>query len=673
MFQRISARRRHTARHAGSKPSLRPEALEPRLALTTLVALTDNDQLLTFDSTNPGNVLDSVEVSGLRRGEDLVGIDFRPADGRLYGVSDRDQLYAIELSSGLATPVGSLLALGLSGNRFGVDFNPVVDRLRLVGDSNQNLRINPNDGTSVDGDPAAPGVQGDTNLAYDPSDPLAGRDPDAVAAAYTNSFIGAAATTLYLLDARSNSLVRQGGLNVPPGTPSPNGGQLFTVGSLGTNIGKRAGFDIATDGTAFAALQVRNGQGPSRLATVDLNTGAATLLGRIGDGQAIDGLAAVVREEVVYAVTSTNRLVSFDAHSPGQFLSSVPISGLTPGETVSGIDFRPATGELFALTSANRILRINPGTGQGILSGDAIDTALFAAGQSVGFDFNPTVDRLRLVNDADENLRYNPVTFTPVDADTGTAGIQPDTDLAYDAADAAAGQDPSIVASAYDRNDNDPATPTTLFGIDSTQNTLVRQGGVDGAGASPNGGLLFTIGALGVDPTSVVAFDIAGNGSGGNGVALASLQLQGETFSRLYTINLSNGAATPVGSIGGELISAMAIAPAAFQFSAPTFSVRENDSVALITVTRSGGSRGAASVMFSTSDGTAQAGSDYQAVSQVLTFADGETTKTIAIPIVNDRTGEPREFLSLTLSAPTGGNIGLGRYTTAVVTIRDND
>jgi hypothetical protein len=77
--------------------------------------------------------------------------------------------------------------------------------------------------------------------------------------------------------------------------------------------------------------------------------------------------------------------------------------------------------------------------------------------------------------------------------------------------------------------------------------------------------------------------------------------------------------------------------------------------------------------MFSTSDGTAQAGSDYQAVSQVLTFADVETTKTIAIPIVNDRTGEPREFLSLTLSAPTGGNIGLGRYTTAVVTIRDND
>src|SRR5262245_808644 len=94
---------------------LRLEALEPRIAMSTLVALTANEQLLTFDSVNPSRILDSVEVTGLRRGEDLVGIDFRPADGRLYGVSDRDQLYVIDLATGLANAVGAPLAVGLDG------------------------------------------------------------------------------------------------------------------------------------------------------------------------------------------------------------------------------------------------------------------------------------------------------------------------------------------------------------------------------------------------------------------------------------------------------------------------------------------------------------------------------------------------------------------------------
>ena len=171
---------------------------------------------------------------------------------------------------------------------------------------------------------------------------------------------------------------------------------------------------------------------------------------------------------------------------------------------------------------------------------------------------------------------------------------------------------------------------------------------------------------------SITGFDISGVGSGGNGVGLAALQLEGESFSRLFTINLAMGAATQVGAIGGELVRAIAIAPPGFQFSAPTVSVLENDRSALVTVTRTGGSRGTATVPLSPSDGSALAGSDYQALSQVLTFADGETSKTVAIPILNDRTREPRETFNLTLSAPTGGHLVLGTVSRAIVTIHDN-
>ena len=196
----------------------------------------------------------------------------------------------------------------------------------------------------------------------------------------------------------------------------------------------------------------------------------------------------------------------------------MPISGLQAGENVTGIDFRPATGELFALTSTNRVLRIDPATGPGASrSGNPIDAALFAAGQPVGLDFNPTVDRLRLVNDADDNLRFNPVTFTPVDGDAATAGIQADTDLAYVAGDPASGQDPNVVAVGLrpQRQRPDDADDPVRHRLDAEHAGPPGRRGRQpaGVGGSPNGGLLFTIGALGVNPTDLAGFDIAGDGS----------------------------------------------------------------------------------------------------------------------------------------------------------------
>src|SRR5262249_38381845 len=112
--------------------------------------------------------------------------------------------------------------------------------------------------------------------------------------------------------------------------------------------------------------------------------------------------------------------------------------------------------------------------------------------------------------------------------------------------------------------------------------------------------------------------------------------------------------------------------PGALQFSSPTYSVNENGGTATITVTRTGGCDGSVSVNYATSNGSPPAGSDYTATAGTLTFAAGETTKTVAIPITNDTLVEGDETVNLTLSSPTGGAT-LGGQAAALLTIHDDD
>jgi uncharacterized repeat protein (TIGR01451 family) len=107
------------------------------------------------------------------------------------------------------------------------------------------------------------------------------------------------------------------------------------------------------------------------------------------------------------------------------------------------------------------------------------------------------------------------------------------------------------------------------------------------------------------------------------------------------------------------------------KFSNATYSVGENDGNATITVTRTGGTAGTATVLFQTSNGTASS-SDYTSVSQTVTFADGESSKTVSVPVTNDTTDEPDETVNLTLSS-AGGSGQLGTPATAVLTIQDMD
>src|SRR5262249_21162935 len=111
--------------------------------------------------------------------------------------------------------------------------------------------------------------------------------------------------------------------------------------------------------------------------------------------------------------------------------------------------------------------------------------------------------------------------------------------------------------------------------------------------------------------------------------------------------------------------------PQTVQFNNATYSVIENGGTATITVTRAGGSSGSVTVNYATSNGTATAGSDYTTTSGTLTFADGETSKTFTVPIIDDTAVEGNETINLTLSSP--GGAALGSQSTAVLTIQDDD
>lgn len=112
--------------------------------------------------------------------------------------------------------------------------------------------------------------------------------------------------------------------------------------------------------------------------------------------------------------------------------------------------------------------------------------------------------------------------------------------------------------------------------------------------------------------------------------------------------------------------------PGKLQLSSSNFTVNENQGTATITVNRTGGSDGAVSVNYATSNGTATAGSDYTATSGTLNFAAGETSKTFTVPIIDDTAVEGSETINVTLSNP-GGGATLGTPASATLTILDND
>ncbi|MCW2779110.1 MAG: hypothetical protein JWN17_2835 [Frankiales bacterium] len=595
--------------------------------------LTATDALVSFRAQAPGTVSTPIPITGVN-GADVVGIDVRPATGQLYALTksatNAGTLYVVNPATGAATQVAAV-STALSGTRFGVDFNPTVDRLRIVSDSEQNLRVNPDTGAATT----------DTAVSYAAGDPGAGTTPDVAGAGYTSNVQGAASTTLYDIDIARGTLVRQ---------DPPNAGTLNTIGSLGQLGITDAGLDIsATTGTAYAALSAGTA---TALYTVSLTTGAAQQVGTFG-GQAVqditvasprftaavsdvtEGGAATVtvtrsgdaadaadvtytvtggtatagtdfststgtlsfganetsrvftvqttqddftegRETatvtlsgatvgnagrattfgivddeagLAYGLTSNDTITKFSVNDVSTVTSTSLVVGVTPGDDLVGIDVRPQTGVLYAVArnttaGTSTLYRLSaPAANDAPITATAVAAiSIPLQGTSFGVDFNPMVDRLRIVSDTRQNLRVNP--------DTGAATN--DTALNYATTDANATTVPAVTGAGYTGSSSATPTATTLYDLDTAKDVLVRQ-------APPNDGVLTTVGPLGIGDVALnTGLDIAASGNAA--FALLSTTAQAATTTsaavaatalQLYRVNLDTGAATALTGANG--------------------------------------------------------------------------------------------------------------------------
>lgn len=205
------------------------------------------NNLHIFNFMNPGTPV-SKPIGNLQSGESILGIDMRPVNGQLYALGSTGRLYTLNTATGAAAMVGLGPVAVLSGTDFGFDFNPLVDRIRIVSDTGQNLRVNPNDGllAATDGalNPGTPAVTG---------------------AAYTNNYPGTTATVLFDIDSNTNMLYKQ---------DPPNNGTLTAVGPLGVDVMSSNGFDIGgTSNMGYAILTVGT---TSAIYSINTSSGAAT-------------------------------------------------------------------------------------------------------------------------------------------------------------------------------------------------------------------------------------------------------------------------------------------------------------------------------------------------------------------------------------------------------------
>jgi hypothetical protein len=242
----------------------------------TIFGLTSGGAIFSFNSSNPNTINNLTLVIGT--GTDrLVDIDFYPTTGALYGFAASGNLYRIDPFTGVATlDVSPQMSIG---SVVAADFNPMADRARIISAGNQNYRLTPSFQTPGPANPGA--VTFDGNFVF-----AAGSGtgtPNLLGAAYTNPFDGTTSTSLYTVDANNLYLNSVG----------PQFNTLNLVGALGITLNGFVGFDVSqASGLAFLSNN-------DSLYTVNLQTGAATLVGTVGGALGADmiSIAAVAVPE----------------------------------------------------------------------------------------------------------------------------------------------------------------------------------------------------------------------------------------------------------------------------------------------------------------------------------------------------------------------------------------
>jgi len=237
----------------------------------------NSSQLAVIDSLNLGAV-SYLDISGLSAGERLLGVDLRPTDGLVYGLTSQNRLYTLDTTTGAATFKSSLSGASVAGQSIGIDFNPVADfagasSLRVITGTGNNYAINAN--TGVVGNAAGANI----GSGY-------------TAVSYINSIPGTAPTStgLYYVNTNSDSLhFLATGFNNPAGA-----GGIQLVGSLGVNALSAGGFDVLGNSHAYALFNLDDGTLDSQLFSINLATGAATYLTTLnGTFNGLTGVAAV--------------------------------------------------------------------------------------------------------------------------------------------------------------------------------------------------------------------------------------------------------------------------------------------------------------------------------------------------------------------------------------------
>jgi len=331
-------------------------AVTSSASATAILVLTASNEVMVVNAENPRDILSIASVTGLEAGENLLGIDVRPSNAQLYAVSDHARLLTIDPNTGASTLVATLAAdpadltspfTSLNGTTFAIDFNPVANRLRIVSDTEQNLRVNPDNGL----------VTTDAALAYAVGDANEGMNPKVASIAYSNNFANSTATTLYGIDDATFQVVIQN---------PPNNGTLTSTAPFGVANATHVGFDIAPDGRAFVAGRHDVPAFPTEyiLATLDPDTGLGDSLGVIGDG------TIPVRDIAVgtsisfsarhYATNESNSPVTITVNREGFLNTSTAIQYSTFSDSASaGSDYTTAAGTLiFAANETTKTFQV---------------------------------------------------------------------------------------------------------------------------------------------------------------------------------------------------------------------------------------------------------------------------------------------------------------------------
>jgi hypothetical protein len=598
-----------------------------------------------FRLDTPGTTTtQALDLDGIQIGEQFVGIDARPQTGQLYGLgvdstADTATLYLIDPQNGTFTAVGTPSSISFvdagggdvdlpdASVGYGIDFNPTVDRLRVTTGSGLNFRVNPNNGAPVDGNlnitPAPDGTNPDG-----PINGLPSGSTGVSAAAYTNAYaqpLTGGVTSQYTLDAASNALFIQ----TPPNTGTQTGTLPLTLGGAPLDFTDINGFDIppgaavsasgtSTTGNAYAALTVG---GASGIYQIDLATGTAILSGTLGAGDS--GAAGLVAwsdaptAELTATTTVSESVGSVDVTitSTGgtAMVASYSVGG---GSATAGDDYTPISGTV-------------------VLGGSAIS-------QTISLPINDDT-----IAEGDETVQFHLFGASGVQQSL-TITIQDDEPtVAFSAAEYSASEISGTAVLTVTLNQTVATTATVDFAT-SDETALA---GVDYEAIS--GTLTFAPG----ETSQAITVTILGD----------AVIDAGETFSVTLSAPTNVGLGTP--SSARVTISDDQPLPGvpAVAFSAANYTGSEASGSAVLTVTLSQTAATTATVDYATSDGTATAGSDYEAISGTLTFAPGEISKVITVTLLSDNVVEESESFTVDLSAPS--NATLGTPSSATVTI----